>query len=172
MLWGLHEYRVAKLPEKPLPVARPGLPSTAELVRIEGNLSRSELIPGTTVDLTVQIRIDRGWHLNANPASLPSLVPTAVEASVEGGELTFTPRYPEGRTIAIGPEKDRVSIYDGHVTLPARIVPVRLPEGKEEGRIAVSVRAQACNDAGRCLAPATIRLEIPFRYGNEGRENR
>ena len=172
MLWGLHEYRVAKLPENPLPVSRPGLPSTAELVRVEGSLSRTELTPGTPADLSVAIRVDEGWHLNANPASLPSLVPTAVEAAVEGGELTFTPRYPEGRIIAIGPEKDRVSIYDGRVTLHARIVPVRLPEGKEEGRIAVSVRAQACNDAGRCLAPATIRLEIPFRYGNEGRENR
>jgi DsbC/DsbD-like thiol-disulfide interchange protein len=137
------------------------------VVRIEGSLSRTELTPGTPVDLTIEIQIDRGWHLNANPASLPSLVPTAVEVEIEGGEVKSTPRYPEGKIILIGEAKDRVSVYDDRVTLNARIVPVRLPPGKAEGRIAVSVRAQACNDTGRCLAPSTLRTEIPFRYGNE-----
>jgi hypothetical protein len=167
MLWGLHEYRAAKLPEESTPPPQPGLPSTAGLVRIEGSLSRADLSPGEPVDLIVTLRIDKGWHINANPASEPFLVPTAVEVAVEGGELTFTPQYPEGKIITIGPEKDRVSVYDGHVTLHAELVPVRLPPGSKEGRLSVSVQAQACNDTGRCLAPATIRTEIPFRYRNE-----
>ena len=164
MLWGLHEYRVAKLPEESPPPPGSRLPFTSEVVRIEGSLSRTELSPGESVDLFVAIRIDEGWHLNANPASLPSLVPTAVEVEVEGGEVKSTPRYPEGKIILIGEAKDRVSVYDGWVTLNARLVPVRLPPGKAEGRIAVSVRAQACNVIGRCLAPSTLRTEIPFRY--------
>jgi hypothetical protein len=167
MLWGLHEYRVAKLPEEsPTP---PGsrLPFTSEVVRIEGSLSRTDLSPGETVDLFVVLRINEGWHLNANPASDPSLVPTAVEVEIEGGEVKSTPRYPEGKIILIGEAKDRVSVYDGRVTLHARLVPVRLPPRKAEGRITVSVRAQACNDTGRCLAPSTLRTEIPIRYGNE-----
>ncbi|PJB31727.1 MAG: thioredoxin [Deltaproteobacteria bacterium CG_4_9_14_3_um_filter_65_9] len=163
MLWGLHEYRVAKLPEEspPPPVSR--LPLTSEVVRIEGSLSRTELTPGTPVDLTIEIRIDRGWHINANPASLPSLVPTAIEVEIEGGEVKSTPRYPEGKIFLIGEAKDRVSIYDGRVTLHAMLIPLRLPSGKTEGHIAVSVRAQACNDTGRCLAPSTLRTAIPFR---------
>jgi uncharacterized protein YyaL (SSP411 family) len=163
MLWGLHEYRVAKLPEESAPFAGSRLPHTSEVVRIEGSLSRTELSPGTPVDLTVEIRIDRGWHVNANPASLPSLVPTAVEVEIEGGEVKSIPRYPEGKILLIGEAKEPVPVYDGHVTLHARLVPVRLPPGKAEGRIAVSVRAQACNDTGCCLAPSTMRLELPFR---------
>lgn len=167
MLWGLHEYRVAKLPEKSAPIAGPGLPFTSEVVRIEGSLSRTGLSPGESVDLFVVLRINEGWHLNANPASDPSLVPTAVEVEIEGGEVTSTPRYPEGKILLIGEAKDRVSVYDGQVTLHAKLIPLRLPSGKTEGRIAVSVRAQACNDTGRCLAPSTLRTAIPFRYGNE-----
>jgi len=167
MLWGLHEYRVAKLPVESPPPLGPRLPFTSEVVKIEGSLSRTGLTPGTPVDLTVEIRIDRGWHLNAYPASLPSLIPTSVEVEVEGGEVKSTPRYPKGKIILIGEAKDRVSVYDDRVTLHARIVPIRLPPGKEEGQIMVSVRAQACNDTGRCLAPSTLRMELPSRYGNE-----
>jgi len=85
---------------------------------------------------------------------------------IEGGEVTSTPRYPEGKILLIGEAKDRVSVYDGQVTLHAKLIPLRLPSGKTEGCIAVSVRAQACNDTGRCLAPSTLRTAIPFRYGN------
>jgi hypothetical protein len=68
----------------------------------------------------------------------------------------------------IGPENDRVSVYDGRVEIPARLVPVGLPQSKTEGLLYVSVEAQACNETGRCLAPATIRTEIPVRYRNDG----
>ena len=168
MLWGLHEYRVVKLPEESPPGERPGLPSTAGLVTIGGRLSRSKLSVGEPVDLVVTIKIDEGWHLNANPASLPSLVPTAVKAALEDGKVAVTPRYPEGKIKMIGPENDRVSVYDGRVEIPARLVPVGLPQSKTEGLLYVSVEAQACNETGRCLAPATIRTEIPVRYRNDG----
>jgi hypothetical protein len=168
MLWGLHEYRVVKLPEESPPGERPGLPSTAGLVTIGGRLSRSKLSVGEPVDLVVTIKIDQGWHLNANPASLPSLVPTAVKAALEDGKVAVTPRYPEGKIKMIGPENDRVSVYDGRVEIPARLVPVGLPQSKTEGLLYVSVEAQACNETGRCLAPATIRTEIPVRYRNDG----
>lgn len=114
MLWGLHEYRVAKLPEESPPAVRAGLPSTAGLATIEGRLSRSDLSPGEPVDLVVTLRIDEGWHLNANPASDPSLVPTSVDVAVEGGKLTVSPRENRGAPFRIrrGPGVQR------HRTLP------------------------------------------------------
>lgn len=64
------------------------------------------------------------------------------------------PRYPSGRKI------DKVAIYENGVTILARLVPVRLPS-QNRNTLVVSVRAQACNETGRCLLPSTIRTEVP-----------
>ena len=162
MLWGLNEYRLANLPEE-VKARAEGLPSTAGQVKVEGRLSPGTLSPGKPVELAVSLTVAAGWHINANPASLPSLIPTTLSVELPGGEVTVTPRYPPGKVLAAGPAKEKLSVYEGRVELTARIVPVRLPSGDGEGRLAVSVRAQACDDTGRCLSPATIRIELPFR---------
>ena len=162
MLWGSNEYRLANLSEEGMP-APDGLPSTAGQVKVEGKLSTDTLSPGKPAELAVSLTVAAGWHVNANPASLPSLIPTTLSVELPGGEATATPRYPPGKVLSVGTSGDRLSVYENRVDLTARIVPVRLPSGNGEGRLAVSVRAQACDDTGRCLAPATIRIEVPFR---------
>lgn len=152
MLWGLHEYQPA------------GLPSTAEILRIEGTLSPERFAPGQPVEISVTLTIEKGWHVNAHPASLDSLVPTTLDAAVEGAESSFTPRYPPGKIILLGPKKDRIAVYENHVVLGGTMTSARTETGKREGRVTVSVQAQACNDTGRCLAPSMIRMDLPFHY--------
>jgi len=93
-------------------------------------------------DLLVRLRIDEGWHVNANPASLPFLVATAVEGADGGGPVSA--RYPEGRRFRPDFAREPIAVYEGTVEIP-----VSVPGGASPR---VAVRFQACDDS-QCLPP-------------------
>lgn len=137
---------------------------TADRVRLDARLSERTLSLGKPAALEVRLRIDRGWHVIANPPSLDFLIPTTVDAGVKEGELTLTPSYPAAdKEVDVGLEK-AIGVYDTGVTIRSALIPIRLPPGRPRGKMGISVRVQACNDGGVCLPPATIRAEIPVRF--------
>jgi len=81
-----------------------------------------------------------------------------VQAEIAGGELQVAPRYPADRKF--DSPLGKVAVYEDEVTIPARLVPVRLPKGRQSP-LTVSVKVQVCNETGRYLLPSTIRTEIP-----------
>jgi len=99
---------------------------------------------GARGELAVRLRIDESWHVNANPASLPFLVATAVEAV--GGASPVAVRYPEGRSFQPAFVAEPIRVYEGTVEIPV----AREDGGGTPERVAV--RFQAC-DAHRCLPP-------------------
>jgi uncharacterized protein YyaL (SSP411 family) len=124
------------------PAQRPSrLPRSADHVRVE--------LRARDGGLVVELEIDAGWHVNANPASLAFLVPTTL--ALEGAEAA-EPVYPSG--VDFRPEFAPVTlrVYAGRVEIP-----VRLGAGAPEVR-AVSVRYQACDDRS-CLPPSSTRVE-------------
>jgi uncharacterized protein len=94
---------------------------------------------------TVDLEIRSGWHLSANPASAPSLVPTTITAVL--GRLRNL-GYPEGRPSALTAEP--LLVYHGRVQITGEI------EGPEAGAPALELTYQACDDH-RCL-PSITRL--------------
>ncbi len=163
MLHGLMEYRRLGLPENAaVPRTAAALIRTAEVVRVAASLSPAVLVSGRPVQLNIDLEMDEGWHIIANPTSLETLIPTTAEAALEGGELELTPRYPAPKTI--DSPLGKVDLYEGQAHIEAKLVPVRLPAGQVRGRLEVRVKAQACNDSGRCLLPSSIQTEIPVVF--------
>ncbi len=87
---------------------------------------------GAWIPFTLELTIRDGWHVNANPAGLPSLVPTQVEA-VAGAVRV---RYPAAAA----------GVYAGRVRIEGEI--------EAGARAAVRLVYQAC-DESRCLPPVT-----------------
>jgi len=87
----------------------------------------------------LKLEIATGWHLQANPASEPYLVPTQVKA--EGGELRGVV-YPAGQPVTAAFAHEPLSVYSGRVEITGEIA----------GTERVEVEYQACDDA-RCLPP-------------------
>jgi uncharacterized protein len=85
------------------------------------------------------LEIAMGWHLQANPASEPYLVPTEVKA--EGGELRNV-AYPAGQPVTAAFANQPLSVYTGRVEIT----------GEVAGTQRLAVTYQACDDA-RCLPP-------------------
>jgi uncharacterized protein len=92
----------------------------------------------------VELKIRRGWHVNANPAG-PSLVATTV-APVLGTLRNL--RYPPGE--AFGAPRETIPVYAGQVRLEGEI------DHRGAGAPAVELTYQACDDT-RCL-PAITRV--------------
>jgi uncharacterized protein len=84
------------------------------------------------------LEIARGWHLQANPASEPYLVPTEVKGEVR--EVI----YPRGELVAAAFAEEPLSVYTGRVEIAGEV--------GGTGRVALTY--QACDDS-RCLPPVT-----------------
>ena len=131
----------APVPAGAAPVAAAGLEETArDVVEVGGQLAAGT---GPWRPFVVELAIRPGWHLNAHPASLPSLVATSLGPVL--GQLRGL-RYPAGEPY--GPAAEPISVYRGRVALQGEIEP---PAG---GAPSLELTYQACDDA-RCLPPIT-----------------
>ena len=103
--------------------------------------------------LRVELAILPGWHLNANPASHPYLIPT--EVAVEGAS-PLQVRYPKPVRFAPRFVPQAIDVYEGQVAFEADF-----PKGALSRRGVVTARltVQACSDTV-CLPPETIAVPV------------
>lgn len=135
-------------------VKKPLAPDTANHVHASAAAKR-----GLDSDLvTVTLNIDRGYHVNANPASLDYLIPTTVEFDRLSPTEVVYPKADRFRPAFTDGDLD---VYQGAVILIARFATGTILDGTiVEGRIT----AQACTDS-ICLPPAAI----PFKASTTAR---
>jgi len=118
---------------------------------VHATLAADAADPGARV---VRVVIDPGWHVNANPASLPFLVPTSVERA--DGSAPAGVRYPEGRLFHPAFSTDGIQVYEGGFEFG-------LPRGRggtADGSATLALRFQAC-DQQRCLPPDRVEIAAP-----------
>lgn len=103
--------------------------------------------------LVAELRVDAGWHINANPASLDFLIPTRLTVISGGTPVPVTTDYPRGHNIDLGLAQP-IAVYSDEVRITAM-----LPDGVPAAPLQAALRVQACSNDGRCLMPST--LEVP-----------
>jgi uncharacterized protein YyaL (SSP411 family) len=98
----------------------------------------------STIGYRALLKVREGWHINANPASSPYLIPT----EIQGGVRSVS--YPPGESMTFAFSKEPLFVYDGEVEIEF-----------EAGRDATGVTLvyQAC-DQTRCLAPVSRELPL------------
>jgi uncharacterized protein len=104
---------------------------------------------GAEDELAVTLRIDDGFHINANPASLPYLIPTSLAFA---GVTPLRIAYPAASRFKPNFTDEPLDVYQGTVVITAF-----LPKGALDRTPALgaSVTVQACTDA-ICLPPAAL----------------
>jgi uncharacterized protein YyaL (SSP411 family) len=130
--------------------AGPLMATARSVVRASGRVQGEGPWRGFVLELDVR----EGWHVNANPASLPFLVPTAVLPA--SGALRSL-RYPEAERLSASPADDPVAVYRGHVRIEGEL---EVREGHAPG---VRLTYQACDEL-RCLPPVT--RDVPLEPGD------
>ena len=113
-------------------------------------------------EIEITLKIDQGYHVNANPASLDYLIPTSVSfehlspSDVRYPKpISYTPSF-AGRVL---------NVYDGVANITAKF-----PKGliRKAGMIRGNVKVQACNDQ-ICLLPVNLPIVANLVAGDQFR---
>ena len=139
-------------PDSPSSAARSSLPGTAEHVHAHGEIRQT----GDHDELRVTVVIDRGYHVNANPATFDYLIPTSL--SVEGvPDLRI--EYPAATFFKPQFAPDGLKVYEGRIVLIGSAPKGTLVQRKST---TAALKVQACNDE-TCLPPATLSFKAKRR---------
>jgi len=149
--WPLAHVTLVRGLEQIRPRLNPSVTSSARTSVVTAHAKLLGDVEGAWKAFEVDLRIEAPWHVNANPASLPFLVPT--ELSAQGGALRRV-RYPEGEEVRVSFADETLSVYRGRVRIEGEV------DVKEGAFPRLKLTYQACDEA-RCVAPVTE--EVPFR---------
>jgi uncharacterized protein len=122
-------------------------PTTADRVKVSATVSTV----GDHYRVAVRLDIDRGYHVNANPASYAYLVPTSFSLD---GIVPLTIAYPEPVLFKPVFARNGIKVYEGSPTVVATIARIDLPEN---ATVRGTVTTQACDDQV-CLPPSRLRV--------------
>lgn len=129
-------------------------------------LGEMPLVQGRQVRLAVELRIEPGYHVNANPPSEDWLIP--VEVRVEGADGVSIDGvfYPEAQERRFSFYPEALRVYEGSVVAG---VLLDIADGAAAGDhdLLVKVRYQACDDEA-CFAPTEATARVPARVAPAG----
>lgn len=149
------------------------LADSADKVSIRASLVRRNVGSQGRV-LRVRVLIRHGWHVNANPASLLSLIPTTVKARINGKPVALRVKYPPGQDSGIRLNGKPILVYDDNTVIRAHLPQGLTVTAQSASTLKVLLTVQSCSDKGICLAPAQLSSTValtPSGARNAGHRN-
>ena len=133
-----------------------GISSSANVVKVRA--ADLSIPAGGNADATVMLSISPGYHINANPATFPYLIATAVNPGKAEGIIAGTPIYPIAQKKKFQFAEEPLAVYEGEaqIRLPLR---VEANAGKGARSLPIELTVQAC-DTEKCYAPDTLKTSI------------
>ncbi len=118
-----------------------------------------EVSPGGSGELIVALKIENGYHVNANPPTYPYLKATELLIPSSEGFSAGPVSYPTAITKKFPFADKPLAVYEGDLALKSTIrADASAPRG--EHSMAAVLRVQAC-DEQVCYPPGQIDLRIP-----------
>lgn len=141
----------------PLAIAQ----GSAKVVRVSPGESVYKVKRGGSVQVTVIIDVDEGYHINSNRPADKNLIATALKFERIPGLSTTPVIYPKAKMQKFEFSPKPLSVYDGKAVLrlTARALPSIAPGSQT---LKAKLTVQACNDQ-LCLRPQTIDVSIPLQ---------
>jgi DsbC/DsbD-like thiol-disulfide interchange protein len=112
-----------------------------------------------TAQLIVRLKIQNGYHVNANPPTYSYLKATELDITANDGISVAFVWYPSALTRKFPFADKPLAVYEGEAEIKATIKAAPAAS-KGERSIAALLRVQACDDQ-LCYPPGQIELRIP-----------
>ncbi len=127
------------------------------LIQAAASFAEGAFVPGAKCPVVVTLRIQEGWHINANPSRPKFLKATELKAEFSNGSSLGIVEYPRGMDLASEGIEEPLSVYEGTVQLKTTIdVPENFSGDTES--VTLTIRYQACNEK-ECQAPSKLVLK-------------
>lgn len=132
---------------------------TSESV-VKASADITEVPVGGFGDAIVKVTVQNGYHINANPASFPYLIPTELDIP-DTDEISINNTfYPSGLVKKFSFAKDDpLSVYEGETQLKVALEAAKTA-GKGQRSLPGTLRIQACDDRV-CYPPGSIAISLP-----------
>ena len=118
----------------------------------------NKLPKGGECIVAVELKIQRGWHVNANPSSPDFLVPTKLELKTKQKITLKQVKYPKHHLLKVKGSKEPYHVYDGTVLIYG-LVQIDASEPANYAELEFHVSFQGCN-ASQCLPPDKIVMKV------------
>ena len=117
------------------------------------------LAKNTSGDAVVRLKVQDGYHVNANPASFSYLIPTELKVTPASGVSVDFITYPDPVTRTFSFADEPLKVYEGDTMVKANL---KAAPSAETGKhnLSAQLRVQACNDQV-CYPPGQIEVTIP-----------
>lgn len=112
-----------------------------------------------TVDAIVDVSIENGYHVNANPPTFPYLKPLELQINAAQGMSVAFIVYPNAVTRTFPFAEKPLAVYEGTIPITVKL---KVEKGAAVGKQTLSAKlnVQACDDQV-CYAPGTMDVSIP-----------
>lgn len=117
------------------------------------------LAKGESGEAIVRLKIDNGYHVNANPPSFSYLIATQLDLTPPAGISVDFITYPNGLTKKFSFAEQPLSVYEGETDLKVRLSAAKSAQPGQHN-LSGKLRVQACDDQV-CYAPGTMDLTLP-----------
>jgi len=132
--------------------------SSTDVVKI--NTEPVTIVRGASVDAPVRLKIDNGFHVNANPPSYSYLKATEIELQPEGGVSVSFITYPDPHIKTFSFAETPLAVYEGETLIKIRVKADQTASPGKKNLLG-KLRVQACDDQV-CYAPGTMDVAIPL----------
>lgn len=141
-------------PLKPGPLPQVTSTGVVKATPLEATINR-----GQTGEAIVRLRIDHGYHVNANPPSYPYLIPTELQILPLAGLTIDSITYPQALTMKFSFAEQPLRVYEGEADVKVTLSAASTAQAGAHN-LSAKLRVQACDDQV-CYAPGSIDLTLP-----------
>lgn len=127
---------------------------------VKATPQEADIPGGGSANVSVRLKIQDGYHINANPPSYPYLKATELDIPSSAGISVGFISYPNPITRKFSFAEKPLAVYEGETTLTVRL---KADKSAQPGKqiLLGKLRVQACDDQV-CYAPGSIGLAIPI----------
>jgi DsbC/DsbD-like thiol-disulfide interchange protein len=138
----------------------PGAPRIASVNVVKVATEPAEIARGASAETLVKLKVQSGYHINANPPTFPYLKATELEIPPSEGVSVSSISYPAPLTKKFPFAEKPLAIYEGESQLK---IELNADKSAKTGTLSLAgkLRVQACDDQV-CYPPGTIELSIPL----------
>jgi uncharacterized protein YyaL (SSP411 family) len=125
-----------------------------------------KLVRGRNNYVAIELKVSKGWHINANPASPDYLVPTTVKVKTKQKVKLSRVKFPKHEEFKVAGSLEPYHVY-GDTVIVYGLLETNAAEPANEAVIEFEVAYQACNDK-ECLPPDKIVMKGKLPIANPG----
>ena len=136
-----------------------------EPVQVKGP-SLIRISQNSKCQINVDLVIEHGYHLVANPPSDKNLVPTQIDFQKSNDLKINVVQYPKGKTLWLSGLGKNWLIYEAEINIPVELRSISTTDIGSR-KLSALLRYQACTFE-KCLLPRTIQFEMKLDIVKKG----